>query len=111
MQRLIRPDTVEHVSDQVDGYTAIVLRDLAAAFIGEARPQTEHVAGLVSQDSIEIQRRIDELHCLEIAVAEAHGARQRQLQRIYAGDLGIARAQLAVRSEAYHPHRLARRQL
>src|ERR1700737_1943259 len=108
MQRLVRPDTVEHVSAQVDGYAAVVLCDLAAAFIGEARPQTEHVAGLVSQDSIEIQRRIDELHGLEIAVAEAHGARQRQLQRIYAGDPGIPRAQLTVRSETYHPHRLTR---
>src|SRR5438105_484174 len=104
MQRLIRSDAVEHVGDQIDGHAAVILCDLAAVFISKARPETEHVAGLVSQDSIEIQRRIDELHGLEIAVTESHGPRQRQLERIYAGYLGIARAQLAVRSEAHHPH-------
>ena len=107
VQRALVAHPIEHIGHQVDRHAARILRQLAAALVREARPGAQNVAGLVGQYAVEFQRRIDELHGLDIAVAEAHGARQRQLQRIDARDLGPAGMQLAVTAQSHHPHRFA----
>ncbi len=116
MQRLVRAHAIEHVRHEIDGNPAIVLGQLAAALIGKTRPQAHDVPGLVCDDAVELQRRIDQLHHFEIAVAEAHRARQRQFERIDAGNLSGARAQVAVAAHSYDPDavtsgKVARRQL
>ena len=107
VQRAVVAHVIEHVGHQVDRHAARILRQLPAALVSEARPGAENVTGLVGQHAVEFQRRVDELHGLEIAVAKAHGARQRQLQRIDARDLGLARVHLAVAAQSHHPHRFA----
>ena len=104
MQRPLAAHAIEHVGHQIDRHAAVVLGDFAPVLVGEARPSAEHVARLIGEHAVELERRIDELRGLDVAVAEAHGARQRQLQRIDARDLGAARAQLAVAAQAHHPH-------
>ncbi len=74
VQLLARPDPVEHVGHEVDRNAAIVLGQLAAAFVRETRPQAQDATRLVGQHAVELERRIDQLHDLDVAVTEPHGA-------------------------------------
>ncbi len=75
MQRPVVPDTVEHVGDEVDRHTTVVLREIASALVGEAGPKAQNVAVLVAQNAVELGRRVDELYGLDVAVTETHRPR------------------------------------
>ena len=67
----------------------------------------DHAARSVGEHAVEIGGPVHQLDGLEIAVAELHGARQRQLDRRQVRHLRGARVELAVGAHAHDPQRLA----
>ena len=83
--------------EQVGGNAAILLHDLAARFVGEARPARDHLAALVDQHAVVVARAVDQRDRLEVGVAELQRARQRERDRIDRRDGRRARLHFAVR--------------
>ena len=103
VQRLFRLHAPEHVRHDADGHAAVFLLQLAAALPGEARPQADDRAVGVGEHAVEVRRAVHELDGFEIAFAELHGARQRQLDRRQRRHLRGARIELAVRRPCRRP--------
>ena len=105
------PTTLIISVDEIRRNAAIDLLELALRLEGEARPEREHLALLVRDHAVDVVRRIDQIDRLEIAVAEAQGARQRKRDRIDARDFGALRHDLRIAALAHHPDVLAGREL
>ncbi len=111
MQRTIRAHVIQHGRHEIDRHAAVILRYFPPALISKARPQPQYIPRLICQHAVELERWVDQLRHFDVAVTEAHRARQRQLERIDARDFGVTRVHLTVSAQPHDPDRLTRRQL